>query len=202
MRAIIKYFMIFLVCLFTAVTLAWAMRSYSTVQYDLVMQQPGMSQGITTKVYTKGKKSRMEMQAGGTQSMTIFDGVQAYMYIPSQNMAVAVPMQAARSQVPMIEDYQKDCQYLGDETVDGKYCGVYNCAKGASPVKMWIDKAMDFPAKTESQGATAYYKNVVFDAPIEDGMFSLPAGVKPQDMATMMQGMQGMGTAATGQTEQ
>lgn len=191
-----------LIFVFAAVSFSWAMRSYSTVQYDLVMQQPGMGQGMTTKVYTKGKKSRMEMQAGGMQSMTIFDGVQAYMYVPSQNMAVAVPMQAARSQVPMIEDYQKDCQYLGDETVDGKYCGVYNCAKGASPVKMWIDKAIDFPVKTEAQGATAYYKNVVFDAPIDDSMFTLPAGVKPQDMATMMQGMQGMGTAATGQTQQ
>jgi len=187
-----KKIALILISVFTAVSFSWAMRSYSTVQYDLVMQQSGMGQGVTTKVYTKGKKSRMEMQAGGMQSMTIFDGVQAYMYIPSQNMAMAVPMQQAKSQVPMIEDYQKDCQYLGDETVDGKYCGIYNCAKGGSPVKMWIDKALDFPVKTESQGTTAYYKNVVFDAPIDDSMFSLPAGVKPQDMATMMQGLQGM----------
>ena len=193
MRVIIKHLMMLFICLFAAVTLAWAMRSYSTVQYDLVVQQAGVGQGMTTKVYTKGKKSRMEMQAAGMQSISLFDGVQAYMYIPSQNMAIAVPMQQAASQVPMIEDYQKDCQSLGDETVDGKYCGVYNCAKGGSPVKMWIDKSMDFPVKTETRGMTAYYKNVVFDAPMDDSMFSLPAGVKPQDMSTMMQGMTGAG---------
>ena len=196
MRVIIKNLTMLFICLFAVVTLAWGMRSYSTVQYDLVMQNSGMGQGITTKVYTKGKKSRMEMQVGGMQSISLFDGVQAYIYIPSQNMAMPVPMQQAVSQVPTIENYEFDCQYLGDETVDGKYCGIYNCVKGGSPVKMWIDKSVDFPVKTETQGMTAVYKNVVFDAPLDDSLFSIPAGVKSQDS------MQGMIGAGAGQSQQ
>ncbi|MCX5705734.1 MAG: hypothetical protein NTZ92_06740, partial [Candidatus Omnitrophica bacterium] len=61
MRVIIKHLTMLFICLFAAVTLAWAVRSYSTVQYDLVIQQGDMGQRMTTKVYTKGKKSRMEM---------------------------------------------------------------------------------------------------------------------------------------------
>ena len=197
-----KKIALILISVFAAVSFSWAMRSYSTVQYDLVIQQAGIGQEVTTRVYTKGKKSRMEMQVSGMKSISLFDGAQAYTYIPSQNMAMAVPMQQMASQVPTIENYQEDCQYLGDETVDGKYCGVYNCAKGTSPIKMWIDKAVDFLVKTESRGTTAYYKNVVFDVPLDDSMFSLPAGVKPQDMSTMMQGMQGMTDMGAEQSQQ
>jgi outer membrane lipoprotein-sorting protein len=183
------------VCFCIAIGLALAARNYSSMQYDLVMEQPGMG-SVTTKVYTKGTKSRMEMQTGGMQSINIFDGVQAYMYIPSQNMAMVVPIQQAKAQLPEIADYQKDCEYLGDETVDGKYCGVYNCAKGGQPMKMWIDKSMDFPVMTEARGMRMHYKNVSVDMPLDDSLFALPAGVKPQDLSTMMQGMQGM-TATT-----
>jgi outer membrane lipoprotein-sorting protein len=169
------------------------------MQYDLVIEQPGMG-SVTTKVYTKGGKSRMEMQAGGMQSINIYDGVQAYMYIPSQNMAMVVPVQQAKAQLPAMTDYEKDCVYLGDETVDGKSCGIYNCAKGGLPVKMWIDKSMDFPVMTETRGMRSHYKNVSVDIPLDDSLFSLPAGVKAQDMSGMMKSMQGMTGNAEGES--
>ncbi|MCX5707324.1 MAG: DUF4412 domain-containing protein [Candidatus Omnitrophica bacterium] len=191
MRILMVRFLLYGICLSMAVTVAWAARNYSSMQYDLILEQPGMS-SISTKVYTKGNKSRMEMQAGGMQTINLFDGVQAYMYIPSQNMAMVIPVQQARAQVPEIRDYQKDCEYLGDERVDSKTCGVYNCAKGGQPVKMWIDRTIDFPVMTEVSGMRAHYKNVVVDIPLDDKLFNLPAGVKPQDMSSMMQGMQGL----------
>jgi outer membrane lipoprotein-sorting protein len=155
------------------------------------MEQPG-SGSITTKVCTKGKKSRTVMQAGGRETINIFDGVQAYMYIPSQNMAIVVPVGQVTEQVPEVGDYKKDCEYLGQEALDGKKCGVYNCTKGGVPVKMWVDESMDFPVKMETRGMTAYYKNVVVDAPLDDSLFSLPAGVKTQDISAMMQGLKGI----------
>jgi len=184
-----KRLVISAIFLFSAATLLWASNNYSSMQYDLILDQPGMG-SVTTKVLTKGNKSRMEMQAGGIQSISLFDGVTAYMYIPSQNMAMVVPIQQAKSQVPEIADYKKDCEYLGDETVDGTSCGVYNCSKGGQPAKMWIDKTLEFPVMTETRGMRAHYKNVQVNVPLDDSLFSLPAGVKPQDMSGLMQGIQ------------
>jgi len=185
------------ICLCAAATCAWALRDFSTMQYDLTLEQPGAG-STSVKVYTKGKKSRMEMQAGGMQTINLFDGVQAYMYIPSQNTAMVVPIQQAKDQIPEIADYQTDCEYLGDEVVDGKSCGVYNCAKGGQPVKMWIDKELDFPILTETRGMRAHYRNVSVNMPLDDSLFVLPEGVIPQDMSGLMKGMQGSTGMPTG----
>ena len=177
------------ICLCMAASLVWA-RDYSSMKYDMVMEQ-GSIGSVTTKVYVKGNRSRMEMQAGGMQTINLFDGTQAYMYIPSQNMAMVVPIQAAKAQLPVIGDYSKNCDNLGEEMVDGRSCSVYNCAKGGQPVKMWIDKELDFPLKTITGGATVYYKNIEVNVPLDDSLFVLPEGVKAQDMSTMMQGLGG-----------
>ncbi|MBM3249875.1 MAG: hypothetical protein FJZ09_03385 [Candidatus Omnitrophica bacterium] len=192
MKALIRQSLLCLMSLFAVLAFAQAERNYSTLQFDVVMETPVMG-STATKVYTKGKKSRMVMQTGGIETITIFDGVQAYMYMPAQNMAVTVPAGEAAGQVPEVGDYKKDCEYLGQEACDGKNCGVYNCSKGAVPVKMWMDESVDFPVKLETGGATVHYKNLVVNAPLDDSLFVLPAGVRQQDISGMMQGLQGAG---------
>ena len=79
--------------------------------------------------------------------------------------------------------------------------GSLNMLQAAAEIAAESSTGTNFPVKTETQGMVAYYKNVVFDAALDDSMFSLPAGVKPQDMSTMMQGIQGMTGAGAEQSQ-
>jgi outer membrane lipoprotein-sorting protein len=176
-----RAFLVMLV-LFSAVVLARAERNYSTVQYDLILGGPAGMGSITTKVYTKGLMSRMVTQMGPIQAITVFDGTNAYMYIPSQNTAMTIPIEQAKAKLPQIGDYDANCEKLAEEAVDGKPCTVYNCSRGGEPIKMWIDKTIDFPLKTQTAQATAYFKNIIFDQPLDDSLFSLPQGVQFQSM--------------------
>jgi len=165
---------------------------FSSIQYDMVYEQPGMG-NPSGKVYIKGTKSRIEMDQAGNKSVTLFDGEKAFMYLPAQNMAIMIPVDQVKQQVPEVRDYKADCQLLGEESIDGRPCGIYQCSKGGAPVKMWIDKTIDFPLKTVASGMTMSCKNIVVNAPLDDSLFELPAGIKVQDMSAMMQGLQKSG---------
>jgi len=158
--------------LFSGVFLLPANGNFSSLQCDM-----------------KGNKSRIELNASGMQTVTIVNGQNAYMYMPSQNIAMTMGLSQAKGQVPEIGDYRKDCEYINNEQIDGETCGVYRCSKGGQSTTMWIPQNLDFPLKVVSGATTTYYKNVNVNVDLDDSLFSLPQGVQYQDIGGLMQGV-------------
>lgn len=169
----------------------FAMHRFSSLQCDMVIEHPqtGRTEG---KLYMKGDMSRAELSVMGQDTVTIMDGNKAYSYAPEQGFAISISISQAKEQVPDVKDYETDCQGFGSELIDGRDCGVYQCMKGQSAVKIWVAKDIDFPVKVYAAGATTYYKNIKLNAAIDDSLFALPEGIKVQDMSQMMQGAAGM----------
>ena len=164
--------------------------NFSSLKCDMIVESPqiGRSEG---RLFMKGDKSRIELNASGIQTVTIVNDQNAYMYMPAQNVAMTMALSQAKGQVPEITDYKKDCEYINDEQVDGEQCGVYRCSKGGQSTTMWIPANLDFPLKVVSGATTTYYKNVNVNVDLDDSLFSLPQGVQYQDVSGLMQGLKG-----------
>lgn len=150
----------------------------------LARMQGGTS--MSMKILVKGNKFRMEGVMQGIQSITIFDGKSAFMYMPKQNMAMPVPLsQEDLNMMPSTWDISSQCSYLGSENVDGIPCKTYNCGKA----KVWASQENDFPVKVISQGVEIRYSNLKQNNSLDDSLFILPAGVNIMDMGNAMQGL-------------
>ena len=161
-----------------------------SVKYDMIISSPGMDT-VTTKVWLKDNKMKMETSAGGEDIINIIDhdAQQMYMYMPSQNMAFLVTYDA--SQASPIDETQSISQYnptsTGVETIDGKVCLIVEYNVNGASTKAWIWQEHGFPIKvvaTTTQGTTTIeYKNIEF-IDISDSEFQLPAGVQIMDIPT------------------
>ncbi len=154
------------------------------LSYDLVMEGPQMDfQGT---FWIKNTKMKMEMTVEGMTSITIINGEteEAFMYMPSENMAVRVPFDTSEEQ--LVEqpsdflDYDESLLEMGESVV---YNGI-ECQKitvtGDSPITMWVHKELGIPIRVEMSmnGDTMAweYQNISTD-PIPDEVFELPDGV-------------------------
>ena len=178
------------VILSAAATL-FALEGISSLSCDMTIDSP-MTGKMTGKMFIKGEKSRVEMEAQGTKTINIIEGDKAYSYMPDQNIAMVLPLAQAKEQVPMVKDYKTDCQRLGEETIDGRICGIYDCVEDGNKAKLWVAQDLDFPVKIEAAGATTTYRNINIGVALEDSLFVLPAGVEVQDISQMIPNMAGM----------
>ena len=163
-------------------------KDISSLKYDMVTSVPGQTT-VTTKMWFKGKKTRMEMVSGEKSMVYLVDTdkQEGYMYFPLDNMAMKINLDTAQETVgesPV--DQSKSIAsanpvIVGDEVLDGKDCLVAEYTAATGTVKMWIWKDYGLSIKTESQTAdgtmTAELKNIDF-SDIADTMFELPAGVQ------------------------
>lgn len=190
-RTLIVCLAIFGIFPFVPGTLLHAQDKYSSLQADTEIESPemGKAQG---KLFVKGKKVRMETNSGGATSVsmiTLYDGQKAYVYFPSQNMAMISSASDVQAQMPMPkDDAEFDKKIVGQEVIDGKLCDIYQLQdrKGGA-YKVWIARDLDFPLKSEAGGMKTYYKNVQVNVALEDSIFELPKGVQIQDMAGLTQ---------------
>ena len=189
-KRIIAVLIIVFGAIFGFISSSLADEKFSSLQCDIFTssQVAGESRG---KLYMKGDKSRIELNTSGMDTVTIISEGNAYLYMPSQNMAMKMPVTQAKEQVPSVEDYKNNCEFMGEEQVDSESCGVYRCFKNGQSMTMWVSNKLEFPLKIISSGATTYYKNVNTNMPLSDGLFSLPQGVQFQDMGSLMQGFGG-----------
>ncbi len=190
MKKIFLFVFLAVVSLLSFILISFA-ASFSSLKCDMLTDSSatGKAEG---KLFIKGDKSRIEMNVSGMNTITIVSAQNAYMYIPAQNMAMKMDVSGAKGQVPSVGDYKNDCQYIGEDQVDGQPCGIYRCSKGGKPVTMWVMKDLDFPLKVESPGSTTHYSNIEINADLEDGLFSLPEGVQFQDVSGIMPSLQGL----------
>jgi outer membrane lipoprotein-sorting protein len=154
------------------------------LSYDLIMEGPQMNfQGT---FWIKNNKMKMEMTAEGQTSIMIINGEteEAFMYMPTENMAVRVPFDTSEEE--LIEqptdflDYDESLLDMGESVV---YNGI-ECQKitvtGENPITMWVHKELGIPIRVEMPfdgGVMAWeYQNISTD-PIPDEVFELPEGV-------------------------
>lgn len=194
-KRIILFFILAIFSL-TSSSLLFAQQKLISLSCDVIMEisSQGTSQG---KMYLKKDKFRFERQIPAKQDtriITIVNENNVYLYYPSKNMAVVIPVYQAKQQMPvdLNTDFKKKFKYIGEEMVDGKLCDVYLDDKESLLTKFWVAKDLDFPIKVSNSKMTIHYKNINKNATLNDDLFSLPPGVAVQDMQPMVQNMQEM----------
>ncbi|MGE5482761.1 MAG: LolA family protein, partial [Bacteroidota bacterium] len=145
-------------------------------------------------------KLRMDVTALGV-SMSIIadhDKKTAYMYNPEDKTALSMPYDQAVTQAGHPGDvlnWEKGItappRLLGEETVDGKACAVYEFTTAETTSKSWIDKATGFPIKSESTAdgqTTSIHFTDVRIGNIDESLLALPADTMIQDLSGLMGG--------------
>jgi len=164
----------------------------SSLRYDAVVTAPGEA-AVTTKMWWKGEKMRMEGTFEGTSMVYLMDmGEQlAYMYFPADNTAMEMDLGETQESVgeSPTEQSESITQYnpvtLGTEVLDGKNCRVIEYTAEAVKTKswVWIDYGLIIRMESTTDEGTSVFelKNIDFGA-IADSMFELPAGVQMMEM--------------------
>lgn len=167
-------------------------QTLSSLQFDVAMETE--KQNMVMKMYFKGDKTRMEMNMPGQGVVTeIVKDNKAYMYMPSQSIAISISLDDFKNKMvtPTIPQ-NVDFKIIGEETIDGRLCDVYEYTYQGETSKAWVDKERKIVLKLQTPKATMYFKNIIINADISDSLFEFPAGVQVQDMSGMMKQMQGM----------
>ena len=165
-----------------------------TIKFDSVSQVEG-GISVASTCYVKSLKVRMELRAQDQETVFIMDGQNSYMYFPSSKVAISIPVQQASGQVPVPTSYKEipGLTKVGQEEVNGKPCDVYEYNEKGNHHKIWVDKEIDFPIKSESMTGRGkvvnYISNVQKNISLEDSLFKLPADAQVMDQKTM----EGMG---------
>lgn len=163
-------------------------KDVTSFKYDMVATAPGET-AITTTMWRKGEKMRMEGTFEGQSMVYLVDAGEqlAYAYFPAENTAMTIGLSKAQEtagdspteQSGSVLDYNPVT--LGTEVLDGKTCLVIKYTDEIGETKMWLWTRYGLPIRTEmttAQGTSvAELKNIDFGN-ISDSMFELPAGVQ------------------------
>ncbi len=189
----ILFVSIFILCLFGL--RSEAAQQFSSIKYDMSLSGSGIPAEMTQTIYIKGENIRTEMNASGKKMiMIVKEGREAYSYMPEQNMAIHIPIPAQKPDKEI--DYLKrpEMKIVGQDTVDGRPCDVYQGVIEGKKIKMWVAKDIQFPLRTEvdtERGKVITKNSNIEINTIRDyAVFTLPAGVKIIEMGNMGQMMQ------------
>ena len=151
-----------------------------SLKFDMAMTAPGMPD-ITSKVWQETNKMKTEMTVQGMTIITYidYDAQRLCAYVPTMGMVVASDFSQAPAdpigESGTILDYQPTI--IGEETIDGKVCLVFEWTTDGVHTKWWLWKAKGFPIKavmTTPEGTTTIeYSNIEF-GDIPDSEFEFP----------------------------
>ncbi len=169
------------ICILICCSVIFAEGNFESMQCDVIKTDSQEGFSMAFKLYIKGNKSRVE----SPNMIMIYNGSTQYIYYPQQNYAVALSYspretlqlinQAFGTQMPSENEVAR--KLVGEETVDGKLCDVYEYSYQERIVKVWTAKNLNMPIKIEEGVFGTYYKNIVVNKPIDDSLFELPSGV-------------------------
>jgi len=166
----------------------------SSLKYDMVVTPVGEA-AVTTKMWRKGEKMRMEGTFEGQSMVYLVDvGEQlAYIYFPAENTAMKISLGKAQETTgeSPTEQSESVTQYnpvtLGTEILDGKSCLVIEYTTETEETKSWVwieyGLLIRIESTTDDGILVAELKNIDFSA-IADSMFELPAGVRMLEIPT------------------
>lgn len=164
---------------------------YSTLRVD----SSGTVIGVNTRtlIFVKGNKFRIENPSLKEKVITIGDGKNSYLFYPDKNFAYILPgyQKAEVNAVPSEFFHIKNvagAKYVGQQTVDGKLCDVYEYSQQDTRYKVYIDKGSDFPLQFEifTQNGNAISK-IQKDIPLDNSLFILPKGTEIRNMTRQIQ---------------
>ena len=203
-----------LICLVSLVCLVGSFvkaEEITTMSFDQIITS-SRGETMTSKVWIKGEKMRMEQIAEGEKMIALLKEGTMYLYYPAQKMAMKMDISAGAGQGGQenpkdMMEYLKSVKAkpLGQEKIEGKLCNVYQItysqtglpakalAKAGAKSKIWVWKEKKFPLKSVmtlgSETITTRYRNVQMDISIPDSYFELPPGTQTMDMSQMMPGV-------------
>ncbi len=152
------------------------------------------------KMVFSGNKMRMDIEDMGVTTALMADENKktAYMYNSKDKQALSMPYdQSVTGQTPgEMLDWEKHMaappKLLGEETVDGKACVVYEFTTAKATSKTWIDKATGFPIKSESteggQRVSMHFTNIVIGN-VDESRLTLPPDTEIHDVSELTGGL-------------
>jgi outer membrane lipoprotein-sorting protein len=160
---------------------------------DMVMTAEG--QKMSGRIFSKGDRFRMEMNAQGQQMIMItrMDKKVAWSVMPDQKMYMEMPIDPKSSPKTEIKG-EMERKQLGTETVNGhptkKYLVTYKEGTQTLQAYQWMATDINFPVKTADLNNkwVQEYKNIKMSAQ-SDNLFEIPAGYKKMQMPAMPGGM-------------
>lgn len=168
-------------------------RTNKGASYDMkiTMTSPqGGSMTTTSKVWISGNKYRSEMDTMGVKTIVIADGKgDVYMYNPSTNSAMKISAVQASKDKPAGLWAEADVakfKVLGEETINSQPCLIVSNSDVQGDNKTWINTEIGMPVKSEIKTGdatvAAEFTNIKIGSQPDD-LFTLPSGVKIQEMA-------------------
>jgi hypothetical protein len=176
--------------LFGAIVLCVATSTWA-VEFSADAVTTAQGRTMTSKMYVKGKKARMEMQ--GQPSYTIMRGDKEMVWIVNPEQKNYMEMKLDPNQKPKVEDKvqgEVSRKLIGSETIDRhpsqKYEVTCTVQGRTEKVYQWIATDIKFPVKTAAvDGSWATeYRNIRMGGQSND-LFEVPAGYRKMSMPTM-----------------
>lgn len=157
---------------------------------DMVMTSGGKT--TTSKVFTKGDKSRMEPQ--GQPTYTIVRNDKKLMWMVMTDQKAYMEMTADPKQAPQGDKVTGEVsrKLIGKETIDGrsteKYEVTFKDGNKTEKMYQWMATDIKFPVKMAAADGTwtMEYKNIKTGAQA-DSLFEVPSGYKKMAMPAMPQ---------------
>jgi len=172
----------------------------TTISYDQTITS-SRGQTMTSKVWIKGEKMRIEQTAQGQKMITLMKEGAMYLYYPAQKIAMKMDVSAGADQEEQenpkeMVEYLKsiEAKPLGQERIEGKLCDIYQITypQTGARGKIWVWRGKNFPLKSvmtvDSETITTEYRNVQMGINIPDSLFEIPPGTQIMDMSQMMPG--------------
>jgi outer membrane lipoprotein-sorting protein len=208
--------------LLAACGVAWAATPPLSARFEVVTmeQGPGGQVTVTSKVWVKGNKVRVEAKHPFLGDMNLIaDGKNIYQIAPAQKQA----MKADQSKtlggrepwqmfVANVDQLRQKAQKIGSERVEGHLCDIYlrqeseggnsrsvrawitRTLKPAMPLKVVTRVSVQRPNASITQTTTVRLRKVELNVALADSLFVMPAGYKVVEGTPTLPG----GTGAPG----
>jgi hypothetical protein len=163
---------------------------------DMVTTNGDITQ--TSKFYSEKPYYRMDMEEGGQQMFVVVNTETniTQVFMPSQQMYMEMKsddIQSTSNDVfQSLEEQKKkyETKMIGEETINGYECEVYEVLADGSPVTTyWQSAEIEYPIKV----VTGQNKDMIMElkniekGDVDNALFAVPAGYTKMNMQGMMQ---------------
>jgi outer membrane lipoprotein-sorting protein len=185
-----------------------------SAQFDVVsmMQGQGGQVTVTSKVWVKGNKARIELKHPLMGELDVIaDGKYLYQISPSQKQATKTDQAKATGGrdawqmfVANVEQLRQGARKVGSETLEGYPCDIYARRQSGqgetASLRAWITRSLQPPLPlkvvrqvtiqrpnaTLSQTQTVRIRRLRLNPAVPDSLFTLPKGVRVVEGQPMM----------------
>ena len=175
---------------FAAITLCLATVAWA-VEFSADVVTTAQGRTMTSKMFVKGNKSRMEAQ--GQSGYTIVRGDKETVWLVNPGQKSYMEMKLDPSRKPRVDEKVQgeiSRKLIGSETIDAhpaqKYEVTYTARGKTTKMYQWMATDIKFPVKMAAVDGSwiTEYKNIKMGRQADD-LFEVPGGYKKGEMPTM-----------------